>query len=113
MTAVIMPKKQLPSPLPYVKKYINHELPITDSVQYATPLVAYANFTSFLLDGIGGPNRIIPQQTLSDPSVRNVVKPNVDTVYTLSFIDLSQSDLVITVPEISDGRYWSFPFYDP
>lgn len=41
------------------------------------------------------------------------MKPNVDTLYTISFIDLSQSDLEITIPTITDGRYWSFPFYDP
>lgn len=74
--------------------------------------MAYANFTAGLLRGIGGPNRVI-RAGLSNPSVRNVVKPNVDTVYTVSFIDLSQSDVVLTIPEINDGRYWDYPFYDP
>lgn len=75
--------------------------------------MAYANFTAALLKGIGGPNKVIRQSGLSNPSLRNVVKPNVDTVYTLSFIDLSQSDLVLTIPKITDGRYWDYPFYDP
>lgn len=34
-----------------------------------------------------------------------VVRPNVDTLYSRSFLDLSSSGLEITIPEISD-RYW-------
>lgn len=83
------------------------------ALAYGVPLVAYANFTSTLLAGIGGPNRIIAAPGLSNPSEKNVVKPNVDTVYTIAFVDLSGSDLVFTVPEINDGRYWVYPFYDP
>lgn len=40
-----------------------------------------------------------------------MVKPNVDTVYSRVIIDLSQNDLVLTVPSITD-RFYIFPFYD-
>ncbi len=83
------------------------------TVQYGYPLMSYVNFTSFLLTAIGGPNRIVTQQQLASTTTRNVVKPNVDTLYSIVYIDLSVDDLVLTVPEINDGRYWVFPFYDP
>nr|XP_036583912.1 uncharacterized protein CTRU02_06043 [Colletotrichum truncatum]KAF6793171.1 hypothetical protein CTRU02_06043 [Colletotrichum truncatum] len=38
-------------------------------------------------------------------------KPNVDTLYTRAFLDVSASDLIINIPEIRD-RYWVWPFYD-
>ena len=41
-----------------------------------------------------------------------VIRPNVDTLYTTIFLDLSSRDLVLTIPPIPD-RYWVFPFYDP
>jgi len=33
-------------------------------------------------------------------------------VYTTSILDLSQHDLEITIPNITDNRFWAFPFYD-
>jgi hypothetical protein len=41
-----------------------------------------------------------------------VVRPNADTVYSALFVDISDSDLVITIPEIDGDRYWVTPFYD-
>lgn len=75
--------------------------------------MSYVNFTTPILRAQGGPNGIYIRPRLADPNSKAVVKPNVDTLYTVVVIDLSQDDLVLTVPEISDGRYWVFPFYDP
>ena len=41
-----------------------------------------------------------------------VVRPNDDTIYSLILIDLSRQDVVVTVPEVPDGRFYVFPFYD-
>ncbi len=41
-----------------------------------------------------------------------VIRPNVDTLYSRVAVDLSQTDVVITVPPIDDGRFYIFPFYD-
>lgn len=48
---------------------------------------------------------------LSTADFQDVVRPNVDTLYSLAILDLSAGDLVIEVPNITD-RYWVFPFYD-
>jgi hypothetical protein len=42
-----------------------------------------------------------------------VVAPNVDTLYSTAAFDLSAGDLIVTVPHVDPGRYWSFSFYDP
>ncbi|KAI9871211.1 MAG: hypothetical protein M1830_003194, partial [Pleopsidium flavum] len=41
-----------------------------------------------------------------------VIRPNVDTLYSRVAVDLSQTDVVITVPPIDDGPFYIFPFYD-
>lgn len=38
--------------------------------------------------------------------------PCSDTVYSTMILDLSQHDLVLTVPNFMDGRFWVFPVYD-
>ncbi|QKX58459.1 uncharacterized protein TRUGW13939_05583 [Talaromyces rugulosus] len=41
------------------------------------------------------------------------LQPNVDTIYSAGLYNLSQYDLRVTVPNITDDRYWNFAFYDP
>lgn len=41
-----------------------------------------------------------------------LVRPNVDTLYSRSAIDLSHSDVVISVPDVPDNRFYVVPFYD-
>jgi hypothetical protein len=48
------------------------------------------------------------QSELASVAVAAVVKPNVDTLYSRVIIDLSQEDLVLTVPNITD-RFYIFP----
>jgi len=57
-------------------------------------------------------NHLYRGHSLATARDRNLVRPNVDTIYSTIFYDLSTSDLVFTIPEISDDRYWLFPFYD-
>jgi len=78
---------------------------------YAVPLAAYAKLAAPVLTAVGS-NKVVSAQTLSGPQDTTVVRPNVDTLYSTGILDLSQDDLVLTVPNISDGRYWLFPFYD-
>jgi len=82
------------------------------AIAYGTPLVSFENNTATYIQAVGA-NNVVSAPTLSDPRSQSVVRPNADTPYTLILIDLSQSDLVITIPEINDGRYWVFPFLDP
>ena len=41
-----------------------------------------------------------------------VVRPNFDTLYSRVAVDLSHTDLELTVPSVEDGRFFIFPFYD-
>ena len=78
---------------------------------YASPLIQLINQTNAVYQVVGGPNKINHQTGLASLSSAAVVKPNVDTLYSRVVVDLSQSDLVLTVPNITD-RYWIYPFYD-
>ncbi|KFY47552.1 hypothetical protein V496_10590 [Pseudogymnoascus sp. VKM F-4515 (FW-2607)] len=59
----------------------------------------------------GQTNTLYRGEGLATADDRNLVRPNVDTIYSCIFYDLAKSDLEFTIPEISD-RCWCFPFYD-
>ncbi len=56
-----------------------------------------------------GVNHLFPQRQLAGPASRDVVAPNVDTLYDLAVLDLRGGPLVLTVPEIHD-RYYTLQF---
>lgn len=57
-------------------------------------------------------NQILHQRNLASPDNPGVIKPNVDTLYSRVVLDLSQHDVVLTVPNITAGRYWNYPVID-
>jgi hypothetical protein len=65
-----------------------------------------------IFDAVNTPNTLWPYHTLSGPLNRTIVGPNADTLYIWAALDLSHEDLVLTIPNISDGRNWIWPFYD-
>lgn len=56
-------------------------------------------------------NSIFHQRSLASPDNPGVIKPNIDTVYSRAVLDLSEYDVVLTVPNITN-RYYVFPVYD-
>jgi hypothetical protein len=58
-------------------------------------------------------NVLVPATTLATPSETSVALPNVDTLYSTAVFDLSENDIVVTVPQVDANRYWNFGFYDP
>ncbi|WP_433562380.1 DUF1254 domain-containing protein [Nocardia sp. CA-151230] len=56
-------------------------------------------------------NQLAPLQFLPDAKFTGVVRPNVDTLYTSMFFDVSQEPLVVSVPDMG-GRYHLFPILD-
>lgn len=56
-------------------------------------------------------NEIVSVAALADPSVQTVVAPNVDTAYTVAWLDLTSGPLVINVPD-TGGRFYTFQFLD-
>jgi hypothetical protein len=59
-----------------------------------------------------GTNALQSEAHTSTATSEVLVRPNVDTLYSRSAIDLSQSDLVLLVPEVPDNRFYVAPFYD-
>lgn len=56
-------------------------------------------------------NQLAPLNFLPDAGFTGVVRPNVDTLYTSLFFDVSAEPLVIGVPDMG-GRYHLFPIMD-
>ena len=81
------------------------------ALTYGYPLLAFENLANQFLD-LNVTNYIFNVQQLSSPSNKTVVKPNVDTLYSNALLDLSQTDLVLHVPEIPDSQFALFSFYD-
>ena len=60
-----------------------------------------------------GTNNIYNLGKPATPSTSPVIRPNVDTIYALSVVDLAEQDLILSVPEMEPDRYYVFAFYDP
>ncbi|KAH4057694.1 hypothetical protein HBH50_236900 [Parastagonospora nodorum] len=95
---------------------ISHDSAAQDAtafaIQYAYPISQWQQAVTNILDAVKRPNTLWPYRTLSGPLNRTIVGPNADTLYIWVAIDLSHEDLVLTIPNISDGRNWIWPFYD-
>ena len=78
---------------------------------YGYPLVLMgATERTFLTRGVPV-NHFAHLPNLSTPATRAVVYPNVDTLYSSAWLDLSQGPLWLHVPEIR-GRYYTVQFMD-
>jgi hypothetical protein len=56
-------------------------------------------------------NEIVNVNALATPTTRSVVSPNVDTAYSVAWIDLTAGPVVVNVPD-TGGRYYTFQFMD-
>jgi len=62
--------------------------------------------------GIAAPvNQFAHAPIFPPASFRNVVRANVDTLYSSAFLDLSAEPLVLSAPD-TGGRYYLFPMFD-
>jgi hypothetical protein len=61
--------------------------------------------------GLRWANTFTHSKRLLTPNDRDVVSPNNDTLYTNTWLDLSEGPLVITVPDMGE-RYWTLGFLD-
>jgi hypothetical protein len=57
-------------------------------------------------------NVLTNNSTLSGPQDTIIVRPNNDTFYSAVWFDLSAQPQILEVPEITDGRYYSFQIID-
>ena len=79
---------------------------------YGYPLLAFQKASAERVQQFGV-NELAFARALLNATAKQVVKPNVDTLYGNVVYDLSQDDLAITVPDIPDGAFCLFSFYDP
>jgi hypothetical protein len=86
------------------------EILTAESSQYGYPLLAFLKLANPILLA-NGTNEFFHERDLSTPSNLEVVRPNVDTLYSAAVVDLSIQNVVITVPDIPD-RFWAASFYD-
>ena len=62
--------------------------------------------------GIGAPmNNLFNVPTFPTADMKQVVRPNFDTLYSFGFADLTKEPMVVSVPD-TDGRYYLLPMPD-
>lgn len=81
-------------------------------MQYSYPLYIFGNFAGGVFARGYSVNQIFHQRALASPDAAAVIKPNIDTVYSRVVLDLSKSDLVLTIPNVTDNRYYVYPVID-
>ncbi|WP_408898226.1 DUF1254 domain-containing protein [Nocardioides sp. R1-1] len=62
--------------------------------------------------GFGPVNRFNPVRSFITPEDRSVVAPNLDTLYSIAWLDLSAEPQVISVPKVKN-RYFVIPLMSP
>jgi len=87
-----------------------------EAYTYGLPLVEMARTRHRMTEDPGNPFKFAPNAILnvfrlSSPESRTVVAPNVDTLYSVAWLDLSAAPVVLEVPDMGD-RYYSFQFMD-
>lgn len=56
-------------------------------------------------------NQFLNIRTFPDPSFKEIVSPNADTLYSQAWLDLSQGPIVLSIPDMG-LRYFLFPLLD-
>lgn len=92
---------------------------------YTYPFAIFANVVGGILRGNGTVNALVNQRYLASPGETGVIKralrwrgradgsANVDVLYSRVALDLSQNDLILTIPSVPSSRYAVFPVYAP
>jgi hypothetical protein len=88
---------------------------ILDAFYYGYPLFEFARLAASAARGDaswgGPPNTLRHMTELADHRVRDVPSPNVDTLYSNGFLDLSGGPVEVVCPT-EHGRYFSVAFLD-
>ncbi|KAM5383445.1 hypothetical protein ACJZ2D_002138 [Fusarium nematophilum] len=72
-------------------------------------------FNAVIIKRIGTdapPNEFPHVRDFPTPGSNSVVAPNMDVLYSFSTLDCSGSEVVLEIPEIDHGRFWSFVVWD-
>ncbi|KAF4629736.1 hypothetical protein G7Y89_g8408 [Cudoniella acicularis] len=105
---VYLPNTGLGSPSP---PYTTAQNATVFALVYGSPLPDVVNVSIPILS-VMGTNNFFHTNTTANAASAEIVRPNVDTVYSGLIVDLSHEDVSVTVPLITDGRFYVVPFYD-
>ncbi|ARN76422.1 hypothetical protein BST96_14320 [Oceanicoccus sagamiensis] len=78
---------------------------------YGYPLLLMHETEKVMLSGPVAENQLTHNITFPDHNFRNVVRPNVDTLYTIAWLNLAKEPQVLSVPDMGE-RYYISPFMD-
>ena len=78
---------------------------------YGYPLLIMNETQEVMLSGGAFQNQLFHNSVFPDHNFRNVVRPNVDTLYTIAWLNLADEPQVLSVPEMGE-RYYVSPFMD-
>lgn len=79
---------------------------------YGYPIVLMDQTRSAMLaNGAAAQNQFVHKTKFPDHEFRNVVRPNVDTLYSIAWLELSDGPLLLSVPN-TNGRYYIMPLMD-
>ncbi len=106
---VVLALAALVGGLLYVKS--EHVVIGAEGYLYGYPLVIMDLTRAASAQSIGPPNQLKRVRAFPDAHFKEVVRPNVDTLYTSAFIDMAQGPFVFEMPPQS-LRYELMPFMD-
>jgi hypothetical protein len=78
---------------------------------YGYPLLLMQQTQQMMLSGPASENQITHNIRFPDHTFRTVVRPNVDTLYSIAWLNLSAEPHVLSVPDMGE-RYYISPFMD-
>lgn len=79
---------------------------------YGYPLVVVAKTLGDMTRNLAPLNQFAYTESLASPSFHDIVTPNSDTLYLNAWLDLSQSPVLLQVPENPQNRYYTVQMLD-
>lgn len=114
----LVPAVTLPAASPPLPTLDQIESLAEEAYVFAVPLLEF--YKTMYRDSLdesastfrGRLNHVWHNRDLAGPEARRVVRPNNDNLYSRAWLDLRDGPVVLTVPPIPAGRYWSLQFAD-
>ncbi|MGG1660804.1 DUF1254 domain-containing protein [Brevibacillus sp. NRS-1366] len=115
-----VPSRSAPAPFPtaqHLKQLAESEEELAYSLGiqayiYGYPLVISAKTMGEMTQSRAPINQFYYSETLASPAYRDIVTPNSDTLYMNAWLDLSQSPVILNVPDNPQNRYYTVQMLD-
>ena len=82
-----------------------------DAYIYGFPLVLLDVSKNIMLTSGAELNQFSNERAFPDPQYTTIIRPNVDTLYSMAWLDLSRQPLILSVPD-THGKYYLMEFMD-